>query len=78
MSKKKKNIAAKVVASLALFGIVIWILWTALLVIFGWGYSTETPVQLTEEQLQELYKQLEAYSGSLSASGATATWETIK
>lgn len=61
----KKNIWTKVLASLALFGILIWIIWTGILFIFEWGnsYTNET-IELSPEEIQEL----------INAQAENATW----
>ena len=60
MKKKKKNLFAKIMAWLALFAIVIWIVGTWILVLFssgqqtGYGEETQT---LSQEELQRIIDQ---------------------
>ena len=60
MKKKKKNLFAQVMAWLALFAIVIWIVGTWILVLFssgqqtGYGEQTQT---LSQEELQRIIDQ---------------------
>jgi len=61
----------KILASLALIGIILSIIGTALLVITSGGSHTQTP-ELTQEQLQELIQ-----SQDISVEAATASWDTI-
>lgn len=61
--KKRKNMVAKVVAFIALFAIVIWVIGTGLLVVVS---SPWNEVEITPEQLQE-------YIDSLSGS---TLWES--
>ena len=57
----KKNIWVKVFAILALFGILIWIVWTWILFLFESGNSYETQTaELTPEQIEQLLEQQEA------------------
>ena len=65
----KKNPMAKIMAILALFGIIVWIIWTWLLVIFSWGQTSNHQQQLSEEELQELLNNLEQ-----SNSWTTNSW----
>lgn len=69
---KRKNVWAKLMALFALFGILVWIIWTWVLIIFELYFQDNTQIEqeLTQEQLEELLK---AYSGSL-----TWTWEEIE
>jgi len=60
MKKKKKNLFAQIMAWLALFAIVIWIVGTWILVLFssgqqtGYGEETQT---LSQEELQRIIDQ---------------------
>lgn len=68
--KKKKHIT-KIMAFLALFWIIIWIIGTWLLIIFWWQNSqTQTLTPEEYEQLQELIR-------SQSWSIEISTWTTI-
>lgn len=70
--KKRKNIAAKVMAFLALFWIVISVIWTGLIIIFdNWNQNQE--IQLTPEQLEELQELMNSQSWA-SSTWATASW----
>ncbi len=71
----KKNLVAKVFAYLALFWIVIWMIWTWMLFIF-WNNSDQSQVNkkienITPEKLKEMIK-----SGEIKVK--TQTWETTK
>lgn len=62
----KKNTAAQIVATIALLSIILWVIGTGMLVIFGGnGYSAP---EYSEEQIQEL---LESYSWTTTV---TASW----
>ncbi len=53
----KKNKTAKVFAILALFGIVLSIVWTGILILTSWKEtSSEVAPTLTPEKLQEIIK----------------------
>ncbi len=71
----KKNLVAKVFAYLALFWIVVWMIWTWMLFIF-WNNSDQTQVNkkienITPEKLKEMIK-----SGKIKVK--TQTWEVTK
>ncbi len=71
----KKNLVAKVFAYLALFWIVVWMIWTWMLFIF-WNNSDQTQVNkkienITPEKLKEMIK-----SGEIKVK--TQTWEVTK
>lgn len=73
----KKNITVKIFAFLALFWIVISIIWTWIM-IFLWGNSTNTEKQdsLTQEDLQ---KMIDSWKIKITNSWSiTSTWETEK
>lgn len=55
-------------AVLALFWIIVWIIWTGLLIIFWWNSTDEQT--LTEEQYLELQEYLNSLSGT-----TTPEWE---
>lgn len=67
MKKKKKNMFAQIMAWLALFAIVIWIVWTWILVLFssgqdsgyghGWWYEGAVQQNITQEDLQRIIDQ---------------------
>jgi len=61
----------KILASLALIGIILSIIGTALLVITSGGSHTQAP-ELTQEQLQEIID-----AQNISVEAATASWETL-
>jgi hypothetical protein len=65
--KKKKNTFAKVMAGIALFAIILWIIWTGILVIVSslWGWETE----ISQAELEQY---IESLSGNLSA-----TWSDL-
>ena len=62
----KKNIWAKIFATIALFGIAIWIVWTGILFMFQANTPSPQQIQLTEEEIQEL----------IEAQWLNATWST--
>ena len=67
--KKRKKSLAQFVAIIALLSIVIWIIWTGMLVLF-WGNSSLSQVEYSEEEIQEL---LESFSWSTTVSSADET-----
>ena len=58
----KKNRMTQIMAFLALFWIVIWIIWTWLLVFFGENNSEQT---LSPEQYTELQEYINSQSGAV-------------
>ncbi len=80
MAKKRW---AQIVAFLALFWIIIWIVGTSLLFIFGWDNNQEK-VELTPEQYAELQKLIEEQALTPEASSwtileeTTSTWEIVE
>jgi len=57
---KRKNTAAKVFAFIALFGIVLGIIWTWALFIFGNSQAPEQKVQtINPEQLQKMIENMQ-------------------
>lgn len=78
MSKK----TTKVMAFLALFWIIIWIVWTWILIIINWWWNSSTSDQsLTPEQFQELQDLIKSqwWTWALNNSWATTnSWsETL-
>lgn len=65
----KKNHWIKIIAFFALFAIVIWIVWTWLIIIFDSGSSNNT--ELTPEQYEEL---MEQFNSNNSWSIEIQTW----
>lgn len=63
---KKKNMTAKIVAVFALASIIIWVIWTGMLVLF-WG-NDSSQREYSAEEIQEL---IDSMSGSTTV---TATW----
>lgn len=63
----KNNKFTQIMAFLALFWIVIWIIWTWLLIMF-WGQNTNNSQTYTPEQLQE-------FINSQSWAIEISTWE---
>lgn len=63
--KKRKNIAAKIVASIALFSIILWVIGTWFLVIVS---SPWNEIEISQEELQQLVD-------SLSWSTLSWSWE---
>lgn len=68
--KKRKKLAAKIIAFIALFAIVIWVIGTGLLVVVSSPWS-ET--EITQEQLQEY---IDSLSGSTTSSD-DEIWNTL-
>lgn len=60
----KRKIFAKVVAIIALFAILLWVIWTWALLVYEWVNNTDN-IWITKEQLDELIK---SYSWNLSSS----------
>lgn len=52
----KKNKISRFIALIALLSIVIWIVWTGILIVFSPTASNNSIDSLTQEQLQELIK----------------------
>ena len=81
MKKRKKNMFAQVMAWLALFAIVIWIVWTWILVLFSSGqdsgYWAETQT-LNQEELQRIINEssVEVNVGEVEqqSEDVTSTW----
>ena len=73
----KKNKMTQIMALLALFWIIIWIVGTGLLIIFS-GNNTSTEETITAEQYLELQKLIEAQSWAIIEDTVveTLTWET--
>lgn len=67
---KRKVKAAQIIASIALFAIIIGIIGTWILVLVGSNQQT-TPVELTEEQLQELINSQSGYTLDQTGTGET-------
>ena len=88
MKKKKKNLFAQIMAWLALFAIVIWIVGTWILVLFSSGQSSNDVEQsqtLSQEELQRIIDQSSievnadpvelAPEGDTEIEISTSTWE---
>ncbi|MCD5385172.1 hypothetical protein LRZ95_00725 [Candidatus Gracilibacteria bacterium] len=70
---KKKNIFIKIMAFLALFGIIIGVIGTGILILFS-GNNNETSSQtLTPEQYEQIQKLIKENTGSLQAQTGTIT-----
>lgn len=65
--KQRKNMAAKIVATLALLSIIIWVIGTGMLFLFWWNTSRNQN-QYTQEEIEEL---IQSFSWSTSI---TASW----
>lgn len=76
----KKNRLTQIMAFLALFWIIIWIIWTWLLVIFSTNENTNS--NINEEQLIELQNYLNTLSWSTESLSwieiETLTWSEIE
>lgn len=73
----KKNKFVKIMAILALFWIIIWIIWTWLLIMFSKWNTTEEQT-LTPEQYLELQELMNSNSGAIINTGTGEeiwTWE---
>jgi len=73
----KKNKVTQIIAAFALFWIIIWIVWTWLLVLFSNNQPYNSEVTLTPEQIQELIK---SQSGAIAGTGITIetnSWTNI-
>jgi len=79
-----KNKWIKVMAVLALFWIIVWIIWTWLLIIFWNNKSQNTEQSLTPEQIKQLQEMIKTnswitistWSINTSTGTKTLTWET--
>ena len=73
---RKKHKITQIMAVLALFWIIIWIVWTAILFIFS-KQQTTVEQTLSPEQMAELQDYINSLSGSTDENGAieTMTWE---
>ncbi len=72
----KKNKITQIIATFALFGIVIWIVWTGLLVLFSNNQYTDSEITLTPEQIQELIQSQSWVTVETSTETNTWTWES--
>lgn len=71
----KKQSWAKIVAFLALFWILIWVVWTWILIIFSWNntsINTENNENITREDLQKII------NNSKTVKSNTLTWTKNK
>lgn len=64
----KQNTWAKIMAFLALFWIIIWIVWTWILILFNWWNNTAQTI--SPEQYLELQDYINTQSGSTVQTGA--------
>lgn len=69
----KQTAVAKVMATIALLAILIWIIGTGLIFVFSsvWGDDTIYQQEVTQEELDEI---IEQFSGSIDTT--SSTWET--
>jgi cell division protein FtsB len=58
----KKNAAVKIMAILAMLWIVVSIVWTGLLIIFG--ESQNQTIELTQEDIEAIQQQIDSMTGS--------------
>lgn len=76
----KKNKMTKIMAILALFWIIIWIVWTWILIIVNWWKSSNTEQTLTPEQYKDIQKLIKSqwWTWSLDNTWTTTskTWST--
>ena len=69
----KKNITVKIFAFLALFWIIISVVWTGILIFFWDNEVVQTEQVLTQEELQKF---IDSWDIKISNSGSlTSTWE---
>lgn len=72
--KYKKNLMPKIVAGVALFAIVIWIVWTGVLVIAS-TFTQNQGTQISEAELQKYLDTLPEATVNGSWSENTSSWE---
>lgn len=68
---KRKNNWVKIMAFLALFWIVIWIIWTWVLVLFSWNNNSSNEQTISPEQYLEVQNLINAQTW---ATINTVTW----
>lgn len=72
----KKNRINQIMAFLALFWIIIWVVWTGLLILFG-GNNTPNEQTVTAEEYLQIQEIIEAQSWvTINETIETLTWET--
>ena len=71
-----KNKWSKIMAALALFWIILSILWTWLIIIFSGNWNTQ--VELTQEQIKEIQELINTQTGTTSTWELIWTWNTIE
>ncbi|QFR38789.1 hypothetical protein A9Q91_00960 [Candidatus Gracilibacteria bacterium 28_42_T64] len=72
----KKNKITQIIATFALFGIVIGIVGTGLLVLFSNNQYTDSEITLTPEQIQELIQSQSGVTVETSTETNTGTGES--
>ena len=73
----KKNKTNQIVATFALFWIIVWIVWTWLLVIFSSNQGYDSEITLTPEQIQELIQSQSWVNLWTWVTIETSTWINI-
>jgi len=73
----KKNKTNQIVATFALFWIIVWIIWTWILVIFSNNPGYDSEITLTPEQIQELMQSQSWVSLWTWVTIQTSTWINI-
>ena len=68
----KQNKTVKLMAILAMLGIIISVVWTGLLIMFEQAKAPQK-LELTAEEIEELQKQFEASMSGSTSTGSTAT-----
>lgn len=68
----KQNKTVKLMAILAMLGIIISVVWTGLLIMFEQAKAPQQ-LELTAEEIEELQKQIEASMSGSTSTGSTAT-----
>jgi len=73
----KKNNWTKIMAIFALFWIIIWVIWTGILIIFD---DQSTQPEITKEQYEQIMKQINSNSWTINTQSwitTTSTWINI-
>ena len=68
-----KNKWAKIMATVALFGIMISTLWTWLIIIFSGNWDNQ--VEITQEQIEQIQQIMDSQSWAISSWTLVWTWE---
>lgn len=71
--KQKKNLMPKIVAGIALFAILIWVVWTGALVVIS-SLSQNQGTQLSEAELQQYLESLSGVTVTQTGANDTQSW----